>query len=544
MATERIKPLELTKQKQVNEIIRCGKDPIHFIRTHARIQHPQRGTIPFETYPFQDECIAAFEAHRFNIVLKSRQLGLSTVSAAYAVWLAIFYKDKNILVIATKLSTAMNFIKKVTACLQGLPPWLLLPKFEPSKQAVSFSNGSQIKAVPTSEDAGRSESISLLIVDEAAWIRDFDDIWTGLYPTLSTGGRVIVISTPNGVGGQYYKLWTEAEAGVNDFNPIKLMWDVHPEHDQAWFDKESRQMSRREVGQELLCDFTTSGDTYLQPDDLERIKSYIRPPMERAGHDRNMWVWAHPIPERQYVMSADVSRGDAHDYSAIHIVDVATCDIVAEYMGKVPPEMLADMMNEWGTRYNTALAVPENNTFGWFVCQRLKILGYKRLYYHDTKKADPFTYVPTNADEKIGFPTDKNTRVKVLAKLERLIREQHIRPQSQRLYDQLLAFVWKGAKPMASRDSYDDLVMSLAIGGWLLDGNEKVNEGALEMTRALLRNNSMESVDRGHRFARIDDVRPLANPRSSLNHPKNVFRPRDASEVKHADLSDFSWLLK
>jgi hypothetical protein len=155
-----------TKNEQIREIIKCGKDPVYFIKNYVKIQHPTQGTIPFETYDFQDDCIAAFLEHRLNIVLKSRQLGLSTVSAAYAVWMAIFQKDKNILVIATKLATAINFIKKVTVMVGNIPKWLLLPKYEPSKQQVQFSNGSTIKAVPTSEDAGRSEALSLLIVDE------------------------------------------------------------------------------------------------------------------------------------------------------------------------------------------------------------------------------------------------------------------------------------------------------------------------------------------------------------------------------------------
>jgi len=155
-----------TKEEQIKEIIRCGRDPIYFINTYACIQHPTLGTIPFNTYPFQDDCVKAFQDHRLNIILKSRQLGLSTICAAYATWMAIFQKDRSILVIATKLATAVNFIKKVHVVLRSLPKWLLLPKFEPSKQSISFSNGSQIKAIPTSDDAGRSEALSLLIVDE------------------------------------------------------------------------------------------------------------------------------------------------------------------------------------------------------------------------------------------------------------------------------------------------------------------------------------------------------------------------------------------
>ena len=162
-----------SKQRQIKEIVRCGKDPVYFMNKYVKIQHPTKGLIPFNTYPFQDDAVGDFNDHRFNIILKSRQLGISTLTAAYAVWLAAFYKDKNVLVIATKLAVAQNFIKKVKVALRSMPKWLLMPEIVGNnKQAVEFSNGSQIKAVPTSDDAGRSEALSLLIVDEAAFVRN------------------------------------------------------------------------------------------------------------------------------------------------------------------------------------------------------------------------------------------------------------------------------------------------------------------------------------------------------------------------------------
>ena len=300
----------MTKHEQVAEILRCGKDPVYFMKKYVKIQHMLRGLIPFETYDFQDECVASFEKNRFNIVLKSRQLGLSTVTAAYATWFAIFKKDKNILVIATKLQTAMNFIKKVKIMLEGLPKWLLLTKYEPTKQSVRFHNGSNITAIPTSPDAGRSEALSLLIVDEAAFIRDFEEIWTGLYPTLSTGGNAIIISTPNGVGGQYYRLWMEGETKQNEFNTIKLPWYVHPEHDEIWFAKETKNLSKRSISQEFLCDFISSGDTFLQASDLENIRESIKNPIEKLGPQNGIWIWRRPEAGRKYIISADVSRGD------------------------------------------------------------------------------------------------------------------------------------------------------------------------------------------------------------------------------------------
>jgi len=540
----------LTKQQQVNEIIRCGKDPVYFIKKYAKIQHPLRGTISFETYDFQDECLSAFEQHRFNIILKSRQLGLSTICAAYATWLAIFYKDKNILVIATKLATAQNFIKKVFVMLQSLPKWLLMPKFEPSKQQISFSNGSQVKAVPTSEDAGRSEALSLLIVDEAAFIRDFDDIWTSLFPTISTGGRSIVLSTPNGVGGQYYRLWVDAEAGTNEFNAIRLPWTVHPEHDEDWFVRETRNLPKRKVSQEYLCDFITSGDTFLQVEDLEEFRSLIRPPIEKAGHDRNVWMWDQPLVGKNYVISADVARGDASDYSTFHIIDAATCEVVAEYMGKVPPEKFADMLAEWGKKFNNAMICPENNTFGYFVNVKLRDTGYPKLYYYNNR-GDPMSYIPVDQNELPGFPTNQKTRVQILTKLEEMIRNKVLKCHSQRLYDQLQAFIWNGNKPMASKDSHDDLIMSLAIGSWLLDGGSNVNESAMAMAYAMLKATKIES--RAATSLPSNSVQSFVNPNiraaNGIN-AANVYKLREPSQVNHIDansdphVSDLSWLYR
>jgi len=531
------------RAEQIKEIIKCGKNPEYFIKTYTKIQHPTRGTIAFDTYDFQDDCVKQFQEHRLNIILKSRQLGLSTVCAAYAVWLAIFQKDKNILVIATKLATAQNFIKKVAVVLQNLPKWLLLPNFEPSKQQISFNNGSQIKAIPTSEDAGRSEALSLLIIDEAAWIRDFDAIWTGLSPTFSTGGSAIILSTPNGVGGQYYNLWMGAETETNGFNPIKIMWHQHPEHDQEWFDKETRNLPKKKIAQEYLCSFTASGDTFLQPADLERLYSEIKQPIEKAGEKREIWVWGNPVSQKTYILSADIARGDARDFSTFHIIDTETCEVVAEYMGKIAPEKFADVLFEWGTKYNTALIIPEQNTFGYFVNTKLRDAGYKKLYYHK-HKGDPFSYIPTDSNELPGFPTQGNTRVQILSKLEELIRNKQLKTYSQRLFDQLQAFVWHGNKPQASKDSFDDLVMSIAIGCWMIEGNSSANQHQAALAIAMLRGACVNRRDSSQMPNNVNSVRPVKNHHASAFNPHNIHRPKDSSQIHHTDISDLTWLLR
>lgn len=534
----------LTKAEKVNEILRCGKDPVYFINTYVKIQHPIRGRIPFETYDFQDDVVRDITAHRFNIVLKSRQLGLSTIAAAYAVWYAIFHKDKNVLVIATKLETAINFVKKVKIALQGLPPWLLLPKFEQNKTEVNFNNGSQIKAVPTSDDAGRSEALSLLIVDEAAFIKNFEDIWTGLYPTISTGGRALVLSTPNGVGGMYYKLWVDGEANLNGFNTIKLPWWVHPEHDEAWFAEETRNLTRRKIAQEFLCDFLASGDTFLQPEHLEWLKENVQDPIEKAGFDRNIWVWEHPQPNSKYVISADIARGDAADYSAFHILNADTSVVAVEYLGKAPPEVMGQLIDEWGRKYNQALAIPENNSFGYATAVYLRDTAvYPRLYYENSK-GDPFKFTQPNRAKLPGFSTQYKSRINILTKLEELIRNQLLLSKSTRLAQQLQAFVWQGQKPQALKDSHDDLIISLAIGAYIVGGACQADAKQAAHTIAMLKATTRSSRSQNDLPGDLNQVKPLVNPQITGFNPKNAHKPRDPSQIKHVDVSDFSWLLK
>lgn len=532
-----------SRQFIVSEILKCGKDPMYFMKKYCKIQHQLRGLIPFDTYDFQDDCVKDFQKHRFNIVLKSRQLGLSTVSAAYVVWYAIFKKDKNILVIATKLNTAINFVKKVKTMLDGLPPWLLLTKFEPTKQSIRFDNGSTITAVPTSPDAGRSEALALLIVDEAAFIRDFDDIWTSLYPTLSTGGSAIILSTPNGVGGQYYKLWTEAESGANDFNPIRLPWDVHPEHNQEWFNKETRNLTKRQIAQEFLCDFVSSGDTFLQPTEFEKLRGLIRPPLSKEGPQNGIWVWKNPEHGRKYVISADVSRGDSSDFSAFHVIDYETCEVCAEFMGKIPPDRFAELLSGYGKRYNQALICPEQNTFGYFTCVKLRDEGYPSLYYQQNN-GDLFGYKPSDPESLPGFSTQTKTRTQILAKLEESIRNDRLKTFSQRLYDQLQAFIWNGAKAQAARDAHDDLIMSLAIGTWLTAGDNSGDSQGMAMAMAMLKATAVGNRNFNDLPGGMNQVRPVPNAQIQGFTPDKVNKPRNPEDVKHVDVSDFSWLFK
>jgi hypothetical protein len=478
----------LGKDAQIREIIKCGKDPIYFIKKYTKIQHPMKGTIPFDTYPFQDDCVKAFEDHRFNIILKSRQLGLSTIVAAYAVWLALFRKDKNILIIATKLSVATNMMKKVKIVFQNLPKWIVIPTIaSETKQTMEFDNGSTIKAVPTSEDAGRSEALSLLIVDEAAFVRDFDTIWTGIYPTLSTGGRAIILSTPNGAKGQYHELYIKAETNENSFNDIRLPWDVHPDRDEAWFAAETKNMNKKQIAQELLCDFAASGDTFVDIDQLELVRGWLKEPILRGGDDMNVWVWQMALSAHKYIMGADTARGDGQDYSTFHIIDTEDGEVVAEYKGKLKPDQFAVLVDKWGRMYNTALVVAENNSYGYATIMKLKELGYPRIYSSKQRSTVYLgDYMPSEDTEMLGFDTNSKTRPQMLTKLEEVLRNGIVHIRSRRFHDELKTFIWHNGKAQAERGKHDDLIMSLALAVWVFDSSD-INSGhAAALNAAIL----------------------------------------------------------
>jgi hypothetical protein len=463
---------ELTKNEILKEILKSGKDPVYFINNYARIAHPLEGLIPFKLYPFQEDLLRDFNDNRFNVILKARQLGISTTTAAYVVWMMMFHRNKNILVIATKFQTAANLVKKVKHIIKNLPPWMQIANITIDNRA-SFvlSNGSEIKASSTSADAGRSEALSLLVIDEAAHVEGLDELWTGLYPTLSTGGRCIALSTPNGVGNWFHQVYTDAAQGQNDFFPTVLPWDVHPQRDVEWFEKETKNMSQRQIAQELQCNFNMSGETVIHPEDLSWIEATIKEPQYRTGFDRNFWIWEKAVDGCNYLLSADVARGDGKDNSTLHVIKLETMEIVAEYQGKPTLDVYADMIFGIGKEYNNAMIVVENNSVGIAVLNKLQGLGYNNIYYSIKSTHE---YVDQLQGENMsnaiaGFSTTSKTRPLIIAKMEEFIRNKLITLYSSRTHNELKTFIWNNGRPEAMRSYNDDLTMALAIGCWVRD---------------------------------------------------------------------------
>ena len=493
MAQANIK--EIIKQ----EYIRCAKDPIYFLKKYCQIQHPTRGRINFNLYPFQEGVLKLLNKNDRNIILKSRQLGISTLVAGIALWMMIFQKDKAILVVATKQDTAKNLVTKVKFMYDNLPSWLQIGFEENNKLALRLKNGSQIKAVSAASDAGRSEAISLLIIDEAAFIEEnkIEEIWGSSQQTLSTGGKAIVLSTPNGTGNFFHRMWVKAEENINGFLPIRLKWDVHPERNQEWRDKQDDELGIRMASQECDCDFTTSGNTVYEADLLKYYEqTFITDPVEKRGIDGSLHIWEYPDYTRKYMIIADVARGDAKDYSAFHIIDIEESKQIGEFKAQIGTKEYGHMLVAIATEYNNALLVIENANIGWNTIQVVIDAQYPNLYY--SPKGD----AATNAEAFLakgydivdttkmtpGFTMSSKTRPLVIGKLDAYLRDKSIIIQGRRTLEEMRTFIWKNGRPEAQGGYNDDLVMSLATGCYIRDTALKFAQQGIDLTNATLNN--------------------------------------------------------
>jgi hypothetical protein len=491
-------------QNQVNstnikEIIRqeyknCAINVPHFIKKYCWIQHPQKGRIPFHLYPFQEKVINLFhKTNEYIIVNKGRQLGVSTFVAAYALWLMLFHSDKNILVIATKQDTAKNMITKVQFMYENLPSWLKIGHTEYNKLSLKLVNGSQIKAVSAAKDSGRSEAVSLLIIDEAAFIDEIDEIYPSAQKTLATGGKCIAISTPKGVGNWFHRTFTDAEIGKGGFIAVKLPWHVHPDRDQKYRDEEDNLLGKRMAAQENDCDFTTSGDTVIDPEVLNfYAQTYVIDPVERRGITMDYWLWQQPDYSKSYMIIADVARGDDRDFSAFQVIDIVNFEQVAEFQCKLSTRDFARVLIAAGTEWNNALLVIENASIGWDVVQSVLESHYQNVYFSPKSMGDltPETYISRyDTGQTIpGFTNSTKTRPLVISKLKECIHDKGFVFRSKRLLEELRTFIWEGGKPKASSGYNDDLVMAAGIGAFVRDVSLRFDSHNKEISKAAISN--------------------------------------------------------
>jgi hypothetical protein len=407
----------------------------------------------------------------------------------------VFNEDFNVLVIAIKQDTAKNLITKIRVMHEMLPSWLRVGSEEDNRLSLRLKNGSQVKAVSSSPDAARSEALSLLVIDEAAFIDKIDEIWTSAQQTLATGGKAVLLSTPNGTGNLFHRVWQEAERGEGEFNDIKLHWTLHPERDQKWRDLQTELLGEKMAAQECDCDFITSGNSVVSGELLTWYQeNMVVEPIEKRGREEEMWIWEYPDYTKSYMVVADVARGDSSDYSAFHVIEIETMTQVAEFKSQTPTKEFGNMLVNIATEYNEALLVVENANIGWAAIQPAIDRGYRNLYYtykhegvHDAATQLSKGYDLKNKENMTpGFTTSSRTRPLLISKLDIYFREKACVVKSQRLIDELFVFIWNGHKAEAQRGYNDDLTMAFSIAMYVRDNALRLHNEGLAMNKSAI----------------------------------------------------------
>ena len=533
----------LTAQEIFKEYSKCLMNPVYAIETYLEtFDKTQEGFVPFKLFPRQKEIINAYEKHRFNLVTKPRQAGVSTTTAAYMA-IKVGWADsdnpENVLIIANKQELAFEFLAKIKDFLSQLPRWVWgheyygNPKNESrtifttdSKKEIKLPNGSRVKAVATSKDALRGFTPTFLIMDEAAYIDNGAEVFGAALTALGTGGRATLISTPNGMDPLYFKTYDQAKTKKNNFNIIEMKWyedlrynkdlrwtkgdDIEKEiyfsfesytariddgwkPTSTWYEQMCMGMNNdsRMIAQELDVSFIGSGGNVISEEYIDfHEKNNVIEPKITMGFENEIWIWEEPQENHQYIMGVDVSRGDGEDSSTIIIIDFTTMEQVMEYQGKIQPDLLAQIVEEYGNLYEAYTVVDVTGGMGVSTVLKLLEFNYKRLHYDDAsgkilsaRQRELNTY--TKKDKIPGFHAT-NVRVPMISNLEYKIRTNAIKIRSSRLTSEMKTFIYKNGRPDHMEGYHDDLLMSLAMGLWVMEHSFKKLERLEKQNKAIL----------------------------------------------------------
>lgn len=313
----------------LQDLIRCMSDPIYFIEKFVKVQHPTKGTVPMILFDYQKEMIDCIHNNKDTIILASRQLGKTTVVAAYILWMTCFQRDKLCVIASKAMNHATEIMSRIKFAYEELPLWLKPGCKYYSRTSIEFENGSKIKSEATSEKTGRGGSPSLLFIDEIAFLnrRIQEEMWASIAPSLSTGGKFILTSTPNGDSDLFASLWRGANSGTNSFKPVKALWSQHPDRGEAYYKEMLGKLGPIKTRQELDCEFLSSDALLIDTRKLHEMRA--TPPV---SHNMGFQFWKQTLGGggKTYLVGVDPATGNGQDFTVIQIVEFPSLEQVGE----------------------------------------------------------------------------------------------------------------------------------------------------------------------------------------------------------------------
>lgn len=465
-------------EQEIQEFARCAdpiNGPMYFLNNFFHIQHPVQGKMLYHPFEYQKKLINTYHTYRFSISLMPRQTGKSTSAAGYLLWYAMFVPDSTILIAAHKYTGAGEIMTRVRYAYELCPDHIRAGCTSYNKGNIDFENGSRIVSAATTETTGRGMSLSLLYADEFAfvrptWAREF---WTSISPTLATGGKAIITSTPNSDEDQFALLWKGAnkctdefgnttELGVNGFKAFRSYWHEHPDRDQTWADEQRAQLGDDRFRREMGGEFIINDETLIAPAKLLDLTG--KEPLRKTGQVR--W-YRDPNPSSMYVVALDPSLGTGGDPAGIQVFDAGTTEQVAEWhhnRSTIPDQVriLADIITELHTVVKDPQQIyysVENNTIGEAALLSIAEYGEENIQGYFLSDNS----VVGSRRWRKGFNTTPKSKLTACNKLKILIETGRMTIHSKPLISELKTFVRHGVSYASKPGETDDLVMSTVL---------------------------------------------------------------------------------
>lgn len=456
-------------KEQIKEYVKCANDILYFVKTYCKIVTLDHGMRLFTPYTYQERMIKAFDERRFVVNLLPRQMGKTTIVAAYLLHYAIFNSDKSIGILANKASTSREILSRIKRMYENLPLWMQPGVKEWNKGMISLGNESWIMAAATSSDSIRGFAFNIIYLDEFAHVDQQMEFWESTYPVISSGdtSKVIITSTPKGLE-LFHKIYSEAEKGENDFYPIKVHWNEHPKRDEKWKKTTISNIGVEQFRQEYDCEFLGSSGSLISGAVLQTMTH--KEPIHRGNDLFN--IFEMPVRDHVYVLMADVSRGKGLDYSAFSVIDISEMPYkqVAIFRDNlISPVEYAEIIDRVGKQYNEASVLIEINDIGAQVSDLLFFdYDYENIIYTETAGR-----LGKRVSNRLGKSVDRGLRTTISTKntgcsvIKLLIEQNQLLINDKSTIEELKTFTRKNKSYEAESGKNDDMVMGLVIFGWL-----------------------------------------------------------------------------
>jgi hypothetical protein len=453
----------------------------HFCATHWMIRHPERGRIKFVLREAQEETVRVWINSRYSIVLKARQIGFSTLAAAFTFWETFFWADRFTVMLSRTEREASKLLQKTKYGYKMMPAWMRVrgPDLLSDNQLkMVFSNDSAIESLPSGNDPARGESVYRVIIDEMAFLPNAEEAWASIEPIADVGGRVICLSTANGEGNIFHQLWVGSQTGNNRFTGVFFPWSAG-DRDENWYEAKKRDLPDWQLAQEYPDNaeeaFIRSGRPVFDLDALRAIqlvepkRGYLKNEMGRNYYTfiedgGELSIWEFPDRQEVYVIGADVAEGLGHgDYSSAHVISATTGLLVAHWHGHVDPDVFGEeVLRALGHYYNYSLIGVESNNHGLTTIKGLQRVGYKNLYrQRKMNSRNP------QISDTMGWRTTSVSKPLAIDELNAAIRDSSVHVYDKNSIAELRTFI-REANGKMHGSPHDDRVMSLAITNQML----------------------------------------------------------------------------